>query len=84
MILKKKSAKLYWENYSKQAIQAASIDGDRIYFMVEDHHFTDPSFYALIDSLLASGEVNSSSRLKFLNVQYTVRWKKEMGRLLQI
>lgn len=39
-------------------MQAAGIDGERVYFLLEDHHFLDPSFYATIDSLLASGEVH--------------------------
>jgi len=41
-------------------MQAAGIDGDRVYFLLEDHHFLDPTFYATIDSLLASGEVRIS------------------------
>ena len=43
----------------KQAMQLAGIDGDTVYFVMENHHFSEPSFYALIDSLLASGEVSS-------------------------
>lgn len=40
-----------------KAMHAAGVDGDLVYFVLEDHHFTDASFYAMIDSLLASGEV---------------------------
>ena len=40
-----------------KAMQASGVDGDLVYFLIEDHHITDASFYAMIDSLLASGEV---------------------------
>lgn len=36
---------------------AAGIDGDPVFFILEDFHFTEVAFYAMMDSLLASGEV---------------------------
>ncbi len=42
-------------------MHAAGVDGDLVYFVLEDHHVTDSNFYALIDSLLASGEVQIGS-----------------------
>ncbi|KAI9564905.1 hypothetical protein GHT06_008646 [Daphnia sinensis] len=44
-------------NDLKLAMHSAGVDDDLVYFVLEDHHFTDASFYAMIDSLLASGEV---------------------------
>ena len=38
-------------------MNAAGIEGDLVYFLIEDHQVTDNSFYSLIDSLVASGEV---------------------------
>lgn len=38
-------------------MHVAGVEGDLVYFIVEDHHVTEESFYAMIDSLLASGEV---------------------------
>jgi hypothetical protein len=43
-------------------MHAAGVDGDLVYFVLEDHHVTDSNFYALIDSLLASGEVQTGSQ----------------------
>jgi hypothetical protein len=39
-------------------MNAAGIEGDLVYFVIEDYFITESSFYALIDSLVASGEVN--------------------------
>lgn len=38
-------------------MQASGVDGELVYFLIEDHHITESSFYAMIDSLLAAGEV---------------------------
>ncbi len=38
-------------------MHVAGVEGDLVYFVLEDHHVADESFYALIDSLLSSGEV---------------------------
>jgi hypothetical protein len=43
-------------------MHAAGVDGDLVYFVLEDHHVTESNFYALIDSLLASGEVQTGSQ----------------------
>ena len=40
-----------------KAMNVAGVEGDSVYFILEEHHFTDPIFYAVVDSLLASGEV---------------------------
>ena len=50
-------------------MQVAGVDGDHVYFLVEDHYFGDPVFYAIIDSLLASGEVNSINLTKWLRIE---------------
>ena len=41
-------------------MQAAGVEGESVYFVLEDYHFTDPVFFAMMDSLLASGEVHTS------------------------
>lgn len=46
---------------TEQAMLTAGVDGDLVYFVLEDHHISDGSFYSMIDSLLASGEVRKKS-----------------------
>ena len=46
-------------------MNAAGIEGDLVYFLIEDHQVTDNSFYSLIDSLVASGEVFKKKKNMF-------------------
>jgi len=49
-------------------MQSAGVDGEHVYFLVEDHYFGDPVFYAIIDSLLASGEVSLNDYVVLISV----------------
>ena len=49
-------------------MNAAGIEGDLVYFLIEDHQVTDNSFYSLIDSLVASGEVFKKKKTCFILV----------------
>lgn len=40
-----------------QAMHAAGVEGDLVFYVLEEHHFSDQNFYAMPDCLLASGEV---------------------------
>ena len=38
-------------------MQQAGIEGEQVVLLLEDHHFVDPVFLELINSLLSAGEV---------------------------
>ena len=38
-------------------MQQAGIEGEQVVLLLEDHHFIDPVFLELINSLLSAGEV---------------------------
>lgn len=38
-------------------MQQAGIDGEQVVLLLEDHHFVDPTFLELVNSLLSAGEV---------------------------
>lgn len=40
-----------------QAMQAAGVDGEQVYFILEDYQLINPEYLDLINSLLSSGEV---------------------------
>ena len=40
-----------------QVMQQAGIEGEQVVLLLEDHHFIDPVFLELINSLLSAGEV---------------------------
>ncbi|XP_052794024.1 cytoplasmic dynein 2 heavy chain 1-like isoform X3 [Mya arenaria] len=46
-----------FKNDLKTVMQQAGIDGDQVVLLLEDHHFVDPTFLELINSLLSAGEV---------------------------
>eukprot|EP00117_Sycon_ciliatum_P036543 scpid1236/ scgid27488/ Cytoplasmic dynein 2 heavy chain 1; Dynein heavy chain isotype 1B len=41
----------------KAAMQIAGIDGEDVVLLMDDHHFVEPSFIQLLNSLLSAGEV---------------------------
>lgn len=38
-------------------MHAAGVEGELVFYVLEEHHFSDQNFYAMPDCLLASGEV---------------------------
>ena len=38
-------------------MQIAGIDGEDVVLLMDDHHFVEPSFIQLLNSLLSAGEV---------------------------
>lgn len=40
-----------------QAMQAAGVEGEQVYFILEDYQLINPEYLDLVNSLLSSGEV---------------------------
>lgn len=68
-------------------MHATGIEGEMVFYVLEEHHFTDQNYYAMLDSLLASGEVavqnccsSASYSISFLHRSpvYTLmkKWKQ--------
>ncbi|KAL3878520.1 hypothetical protein ACJMK2_030860 [Sinanodonta woodiana] len=47
----------HFKNDLKTVMQMAGIEGQQMVLLLEDHHFVDPQFLELINSLLSAGEV---------------------------
>ncbi|XP_053400577.1 cytoplasmic dynein 2 heavy chain 1-like [Mercenaria mercenaria] len=47
----------HFKNDLKTVMQQAGIDGEQVVLLLEDHHFVDPTFLELVNSLLSAGEV---------------------------
>lgn len=46
-----------------QAMQAAGVEGEQVYFILEDYQLINPEYLDLVNSLLSSGEVRLSGFL---------------------
>lgn len=49
--------KLYYCFLYLQAMQAAGVEGEQVYFILEDYQLINPEYLDLVNSLLSSGEV---------------------------
>lgn len=48
-------------------MQIAGIDGEQVYFLLEDHQLVDINFLDMVNSLLSSGEVSFSTISSFFH-----------------